>query len=122
MKPEAKPEAGQIGLDDWNVTLKLVQDKFSGLGIKQDDLVIVSHQAGTPAISSAVQFASLSMFGNKVRFLTSNERTGVASLDPSSSYFESMQIQEAQKLLKSYDYVGVENVLGNMLKEIYYYM
>ena len=112
-----KPEAGQIGLDDWNVTLKLVQDKFSGLGIKQDDLVIVSHQAGTPAISSAVQFASLSMFGNKVRFLTSNERTGVASLDPSSSYFESMQIQEAQKLLKSYDYVGVENVLGNMLKE-----
>ncbi|WP_286392375.1 hypothetical protein [Pseudanabaena mucicola] len=113
-----KPEAGQIGLDDWNVTLKLVQDKFSGLGIKQDDQVIVSHQAGTPAISSAVQFASLSNFGDRVRFLTSNERTKVASLDPSSSYFESMQIEQAKKFLNNYDYVSVFTVLKSKLERL----
>jgi len=113
-----RPEAGQIGLDDWNVTLKLVQDKFSGLGIKQDDQVIVSHQAGTPAISSAVQFASLSNFGDRVSFLTSNERTKVASLDPSSSYFESMQIEQAKKFLNNYDYVSVFTVLKSKLERL----
>lgn len=112
-----KPESSQIGLDDWNATLMLVQKEFAKLEINSDDTVIVSHQAGTPAISSAVQFASLSKFGDKVSFLTSNERTKVASLNPSSSYFESMQIQEAQNLLQDYNYVGVENVLGKMLKK-----
>jgi hypothetical protein len=111
-----QPEKDQVGLDDWNKTLTLVQKKFADLGINTDDTVIVSHQAGTPAISSAVQFASLSRFGSNVKFLTSNERTGVASLDPSSSYFESMQIQEAQKLLRNYNYVGAEDVLGKWLK------
>jgi hypothetical protein len=106
----------EIGLDDWNATLTLVQKKFTGLGIDEKDEVIVSHQAGTPAISSAVQFASLSKFGSRVSFLTSNERTGVASLNLSSSYFESMQIEEAKKLLKNYNYVGVESVLGERLK------
>ncbi len=113
-----KPEAGQIGLDDWNVTLKLVQDKFADLGINPDDTVIVSHQAGTPAISSAVQFASLSSFGDRVSFLTSNERTRVASLDPSSSYFESMQIDQAKKFLKNYDYVSVFTVLKSKLERL----
>lgn len=101
------------GLDDWNVTLKLVQVQFATLGIDKDDDVIVSHQAGTPAISSAVQFGSLSRFGSKVSFLTSNESNEVASLDPSSSYFEAMQIQEAQKLLQNYNYLGVESVLNS---------
>jgi len=110
------PKASEIGLDNWNSTLSLVQNTLANLTINEDDSVIVSHQAGTPAISSAVQFASLSSFGGKVSFLTSNERTGVASLDPSSSYFESMQIQEAQKLLQKYNYVGVESVLGERLK------
>ena len=110
------PKVGEIGLDNWNATLSLVQNTLANLTINEDDSVIVSHQAGTPAISSAVQFASLSSFGGKVSFLTSNERTGVASLDPSSSYFESMQIQEAQKLLQNYNYVGVESVLKERLE------
>ena len=112
------PEKDQVGLDDWNATLTLVQEKFTGLGIDKNDDVIVSHQAGTPAISSAVQFASLSNFGNKVRFLTSNERTGVASLDPSSSYFESMQIDQAKKFLDNYDYVSVLSVLKGKLERL----
>jgi hypothetical protein len=110
------PKVSEIGLDNWNATLSLVQNTLANLTINEDDFVIVSHQAGTPAISSAVQFASLSSFGGKVSFLTSNERTGVASLDPSSSYFESMQIQEAQKLLQNYNYVGVESVLKERLE------
>ncbi len=115
-----QPEKDQVGLDDWNATLMLVQKKFAGdgLGINPNDTVIVSHQAGTPAISSAVQFASLSSFGDRVSFLTSNERTGVASLNPSSSYFESMQIQQAQKFLKNYDYMSVFSVLENKLQRL----
>jgi hypothetical protein len=108
----------EIGLDDWNATLTLVQEEFTDLGINPNDTVIVSHQAGTPAISSAVQFASLSSFGDRVSFLTSNERTGVTSLNPSSSYFESMQIQEAQKFLKNYDYVSVLSVLKEKLERL----
>ena len=113
-----QPEKDQIGLDDWNATLMLVQEKFASLGINQSDTIIVSHQAGTPAISSAVQFASLSNFGDMVSFLTSNERTREASLDSSSSYFESMQIQEAKKFLNNYDYVSVYSVLENKLKRL----
>lgn len=112
------PEKDQVGLDDWNATLTLVQKKFADLAINPDDTVIVSHQAGTPAISSAVQFASLSRFGSNVRFLTSNERTGVASLDPSSSYFESMQIEQAKKFLDNYDYVSVLSVLKGKLERL----
>lgn len=112
------PEKDQVGLDDWNATLTLVQKKFADLAINPDDTVIVSHQAGTPAISSAVQFASLSNFGDRVRFLTSNERTKVASLDPSSSYFESMQIEQAKKFLNNYDYVSVFTVLKSKLERL----
>jgi hypothetical protein len=112
-----QPE-GKTGLDDWNATLRLVQAKFAELGIGKDDDVIVSHQAGTPAISSAVQFASLSKFGDKVSFLTSNEHTKAASLNPSSSYFESMQIQEAQKFLKNHDYVSVLSILEEKLERL----
>ena len=113
-----QPQKDQIGLDDWNATLTLVQKKFADLAINPDDTVIVSHQAGTPAISSAVQFASLSRFGGKVSFLTSNERTRVASLVLSSSYFESMQIEEAKKFLNNHDYVSVDSVLSNKLKRL----
>ena len=113
-----QPEKDQVGLDDWNATLTLVQKKFTSLGVDKNDEVIVSHQAGTPAISSAVQFASLSRFGNKVSFLTSNERTGKASLDPSSSYFELMQIEQAKKFLNNYDYVSVFSVLEDKLERL----
>ncbi|WP_434687044.1 hypothetical protein [Pseudanabaena minima] len=106
------------GLDDWNATLTLVQEKFTGLGIDKNDDVIVSHQAGTPAISSAVQFASLSNFGDRVSFLTSNERTGVTSLNLSSSYFEAMQIEQAKKFLDNYDYVSVLSVLKGKLERL----
>ena len=81
-------------------------------------LTRISHQAGTPAISSAVQFVSLYKFGGKfkVSFLSSNERSEEVNLKEYSSYFQSMQMQEAKKLLENYNYVGVESVLGERLK------
>jgi hypothetical protein len=111
-----RPKSGSKGLDDWDVTLKLVQTEFDKLGITQDDEVIVSHQAGTPAISSAVQFVSLLKFQGKVSFLLSNERSEEVNLISYSSYFQSMQIEEAKKLLANYNYVGVESVLKTRLQ------
>jgi len=106
----------ESGLDDWNGTLTLVQQVFADLAINPEDRIIVSHQAGTPATSSAVQFASLSSFADRVSFLTSNERTKVVSLNPSSSYFDAMQIQQAKKFLNNYDYVSAFSILESKLE------
>jgi len=111
-----QPKSGSKGLDDWDATLKLVQIELDKLGITHNDEVIVSHQAGTPAISSAVQFVSLVKFQGKVSFLLSNERSQEVNLIPYSSYFQSMEIEEAKKLLGNHNYVGVESVLGERLK------
>jgi len=112
-----RPKEGGKGLDDWDTTLQLVQEAFGKLEITADE-VFVSHQAGTPAISSAVQFVSLYKFGGKfkVSFLSSNERSEEVNLTEYSSYFQSMQMQEAKKLLENYNYVGVESVLKDRLK------
>lgn len=111
-----QPKSDSKGLDDWDATLKLVRRELDELGITQADKVIVSHQAGTPAISSAVQFVSLVKFQGKVSFLLSNERSQEVNLIPYSSYFQSMEIEEAKKLLGNHNYVGVESVLGERLK------
>ena len=111
-----QPKSGSKGLDDWDATLKLVQIELDKLGITHNDEVIVSHQAGTPAISSAVQFVSLVKFQGKVSFLLSNERSQEVNLIPYSSYFQSMEIEEAKKLLGNHNYVGVESVLKDRLK------
>jgi len=113
-----QPKSDSKGLDDWDVTLKLVQTEFDKLGITQDDEVIVSHQAGTPAISSAVQFVGLSMFGSKVNFLLSNERTHEVTLSNKySSYLRSMQIRDAENLLSRYDYSGVKALIYSCLDD-----
>lgn len=117
-----QPEAGNNGLDDWDATLTLVK---AGLAkweenkwISKSDRVIVSHQAGTPAISSAVQFMSLSSFRGEVSFLLSNERSQEVNLVEYSSYFQSMEIEEAIKLLGNHDYAGVSSVLEERLKRL----
>ncbi|MCL2926411.1 MAG: hypothetical protein MGF17_17850, partial [Trichodesmium sp. MAG_R04] len=57
------------GLDNWDSVLDLVQKELSELEFKESDVIYVSHQAGTPAVSSAVQFVTLSNFGQRVKFL-----------------------------------------------------
>lgn len=92
------------GLDHWNNALKLVQKKFANLkDIPEDASVYVSHQAGTPAISSAVQFVSLAKFGRQVDFLVSNvdDKEHPADIIGKSEYLRGIQIQQAKELIKS---------------------
>lgn len=111
-----QPKAGENGLDDWDSTLKLVQNEFVKWNISKGDRVIVSHQAGTPAISSAVQLTSLIRFGKKVDFLVSNELNLVDGTKflKGSSYFDTLQIKKLEDLLARDDYAGVASVVKSM--------
>ncbi len=124
--PEAKykpiflsPTSGDKGLDDWNYVLELVREnlrtiEFDGKEIKNEEIktVYVSHQAGTPAISSAVQFVCLARFRTNVEFLVSNEQNLETRKISRSNYLRAIQLQEAQALLKRHDYTGVRDILG----------
>ncbi|MEA5581889.1 hypothetical protein VB620_11125 [Nodularia harveyana UHCC-0300] len=109
---ELKPQSKDEGLDNWDQALKLVQKELSTLEFKPVDNIYVSHQAGTPAISSAIQFATLAKFGKKVTFLVSNEyEPENTRLITSSNYLRGIQLQEAKVLLERFDYSGVESLL-----------
>jgi hypothetical protein len=107
-------------LDDWDKVLQLVQAKFSEYFQKElpkNSTVYVSHQASTPAISSAVQFVSLSRFGDRVRFLVSSEQdTRSSEILPSSSYLKGIRKQEALTLLDRHDYSGVTTLIEPYLE------
>jgi hypothetical protein len=97
------PKSGQ-GIDHWNQTLLLVEETLPKLD--SDEPVYVSHQAGTPAISSAIQFVSLGRF-KEVKFLVSNqyfddnyEQVSKSDKIESSHYWRGMQIQKAKQLIK----------------------
>ncbi len=122
------PKSEAESLDNWNAVLDLVRGEFRNLTIADQPIqvnsgenVYVSHQAGTPAISSAVQFCSLAKFGDRVKFLVSNEYNPTFPEKPleGSSYLRGIRIQEAKALLgeKSYNYAAVEALIGNYLKE-----
>ncbi len=92
------------GLDDWNNVLKLVQKEFANFkDIPEDATIYVSHQASTPAISSAIQFMSLARFGKQVQFLVSNEydREHPADIIDNPEYLRGIQVQQAKGLIKS---------------------
>jgi len=99
---------GECGIDHWNSMLKEVKSKISKSleNIPQDEVVYVSHQAGTPAISSAVQFVTIGKF-TTVKFLVSNQSYDSEQattkyspeIIPSSEYWQEMQIQKAKKLI-----------------------
>lgn len=108
------------GLDNWDAALELMQKQFKNIKIEKDDSVFVSHQAGTPAVSSAVQFASLAQFGDKVSFLIGNERdANLTKFSPSSAYLRGIRIQEAKALLGegSYNYAGVDALIGDYIED-----
>lgn len=99
------PKNGNKGIDNWNETLYLVEEAFRKLDSNPLKTVYVSHQAGTPAISSAVQFVSLGRF-QKVKFLVSNEyfdenyeQKSKSEAIESSNYWRGMQIQKAKQLI-----------------------
>jgi soluble cytochrome b562 len=67
-----KPQSTTRGLDNWDQAMILVQQALSSIEFDEMATIYVSHQAGTPAVSSAVQFVSLDRFGKQVKFLVSN--------------------------------------------------
>lgn len=99
-----KPQNGK-GIDNWNEMLDAVDMALNKLKLDlTNETIYVSHQAGTPAISSAVQFLSISKFAN-VKFLVSNQsyqdgelKSASETLD-SSKYWRGLQIQKAKKLI-----------------------
>ena len=115
----------ETGLDNWDSVLNLVGDKFKNLNINDrkveistEENVYVSHQAGTPAISSAVQFSSLGKFGDRVRFLVSNEyNSELTDFVPSCSYLLGIKREQAKELLKNYDYAGVDKLVRQYLND-----
>ncbi|MCZ2202988.1 MAG: hypothetical protein O1I87_13750, partial [Cylindrospermopsis raciborskii PAMP2012] len=115
---ELQPESKTQSLDNWDQSLSLVQTKLSELEFNSlDDIdnVYVSHQAGIPAISSAIQFVTLAKFGKKVKFLVSNEYEPENTIFISSSnYLRGIQLQEAKRLLQRFDYSGVLSLLDNL--------
>ena len=111
------PKQGGKGLDDWDSVLDLVDIELRNLKLQlsEGDTLYVSHQAGTPAISSAVQFSTLSNFGDKVKFLVSNEYSKDINLINSSKYLIKLQVQRAKKLLTD----GFPGAALNLLQGIY---
>jgi len=99
---ELKPKSKDEGLDNWDRALVLVQQAFSSIEIDKNTTVYVSHQAGTPAISSAVQFVSLARFGKQVKFLVSNEyNPSLTKFIDASQYLKGIQVQQAKGLIES---------------------
>ncbi|PNJ96607.1 hypothetical protein CEP14_05500 [Cylindrospermopsis raciborskii C04] len=118
-----QPKSESESLDSWDQVPKLITKELfnssSILGLMKDqDLnnIYVSHQAGTPAISSAIQFLSLSRFGKKVKFLVSNEyKSESTKIINTSNYLRGLKLQEAKILLKRFDYSGVLDLLKDDL-------
>lgn len=111
-----KPQSKEQGLDNWDKALGLVTKELSKKEADANDNIYVSHQAGTPAISSAVQFMSLARFGERVKFLVSNEYEK-KPLEPikSEEYLRGIKFQEAKTLLERHDYSGVKELLFSYL-------
>ena len=122
LKPDVKnPDSAsnrKPGLDDWNSVLKIVQEKIAGIqDIPENATAYVSHQASTPAISSAIQFASLAKFGKQVEFLVSNvdDLEHPADVIHSGEYLKGIKFEQAKELLRNHDYAGVKLLVNDYL-------
>ncbi|MBW4549356.1 MAG: hypothetical protein KME25_33875 [Symplocastrum torsivum CPER-KK1] len=111
-----QPKSPTEGLDDWNRVFELIQEEFSTWDFPDDSTIYVSHQAGTPAISSSVQFEILLRFGQRVKFLVSSERDSkLTKILEQSTYLRGIRKQEAKALLERHDYSGVKELLSPYL-------
>ncbi|GBE75997.1 hypothetical protein myaer87_32240 [Microcystis aeruginosa NIES-87] len=119
LQPSDKDKDKDKGLDHWDQVLTLVTEELKK--IQPDDVFYISHQASTPAISSAVQFVSIGYFSN-VNFLIVNryyQENNIKTspeIIPSSSYWKQLQIQKAKKLITD----GFPGSALALLKEVGY--
>jgi hypothetical protein len=90
----------EYGLDHWDSILTLVNQAIGKIPVNKSEITYVSHQAGTPAMSSALQFATLSKFGKKVKFLIGNEyQNSLTEIIDSSRYLRGLKIEQAKGLI-----------------------
>jgi hypothetical protein len=112
LEPWAEEEgAKKKGIDCWSEMLcevrKQLNEAAKDLQLVADpeEKVYVSHQAGTPAISSALQFCSIAKFGDRVQFLVLNreyedqESISKTELVESSEYIRAIKIEKAKQLI-----------------------
>ncbi|EAW35185.1 hypothetical protein [Lyngbya sp. PCC 8106] len=124
--PRNNQSGNPKGMDDWNSTLDVVRKSLSQLKYTNKSTnIYVSHQAGTPAISSALQFLSLAQYGKQVKFLVSNEyELNSAEIIKSSQYLRGIKIEQAKSLIptspgaakKMLD--GLDNIEPKRLEEL----
>lgn len=113
------------GIDNWEEMLNLV-DKTLNEALNQNkinpqtELAYVSHQAGTPAISSALQFLTISQF-KSVKFLVSNrfysdeyELKSYPTIIESSNYWRGLQIQRAKRLIEAGQPAAALEIIRNL--------
>jgi hypothetical protein len=103
---ESRPK----GIDCWDAMLKEVRDKlnhdFQDIKVQANEKVYVSHQAGTPAISSALQFCSIAKFGDRVQFLVLNREykdtklISTAQRLESPEYIRAIKLEQAKQLIR----------------------
>ncbi len=123
--PKNSSSGNPKGMDDWNSTLDVVRENLSQFNYNKSTTIYVSHQAGTPAISSALQFLSLAQYGKQVKFLVSNEyELNSAEIIESSQYLRGIKIEQAKSLIytspgaakKMLD--GLDNIQPKRLEEL----
>jgi len=104
-----EPESSHLdftkGIDHWDEMLKKVENLFTDIKDRKET-IYVSHQAGTPAISSAVQFTTITNFSNSnIKFLIAHQYEGYQSeeykpeLINIPNYWQKIQIQKAKQLI-----------------------
>ncbi|MGB2924606.1 MAG: hypothetical protein WBB82_04860 [Limnothrix sp.] len=113
-----KPESpNNFGLSDWDKTLPFLQQVFNHISSQEKEIFYVSHQAGTPAISSAIQFISLNRFGDNTNFLVGNEVTlDSADILESSKYLKYLFIGQAKELLKKGNPAAALQLLNGLVE------
>ena len=93
-----------------------MQETLSQFSYNQAKTIYVSHQGGTPAISSALQFVSFAQYGKKVRFLVSNEyELKPAEIIESSQYLRGIKIEQAKGLIPTSP-GGAKKIVENLDK------
>jgi hypothetical protein len=116
IEPKLSDSSLRKGIDHWEEMLDNVGELLKAVE-DREETIYVSHQAGTPAISSAVQFNIINQFSkSKIQFLIGNiyedknREDYQAELIEISRYWQSAQMQKAKALITKGN-VGAAKIL-----------
>lgn len=104
----------------WSKTWK------NAIAVGPKDTLWASLKGGVGQTSEAARIAALGLYDDQVKFFdvpqpNQQNRQGIPSeyIGPSDGvqYLENLKKQKAKQLLERYDYNGIDDILGNWLKE-----